>query len=171
MQITRFPFPNPHWSSLVAHLEAQNMKRWVLDDSGHPLRDVYFIVAIDEDAVVGHIAVKSQPIIIPATDGGQDTAVTDSTGAPLHETFVQTFAVEPRYRRQGCGRALQVAALDLTAQLNCYQMRSWSSVDKDANYTLKLSLGFAFHPAIDETPTGLKVRGGYFVKTVPTRSH
>ena len=47
---------------------------------------------------------------------------------------MQTFAVEPDFRRQGHGRALQLAALDMSARLGCYQMRSWSTVDKQANY-------------------------------------
>lgn len=39
-------------------------------------------------------------------------------------------------------------ALELTCALGACQMRSWSSLDKTANYALKLSLGFAAHPAV-----------------------
>jgi hypothetical protein len=61
---------------------------------------------------------------------------------------------------------LQLAALEKTRELGCFQMRSWSSLDKPANYQLKLSLGFGFHPEVQDTASGLKVSGGYFVRTV-----
>jgi hypothetical protein len=61
---------------------------------------------------------------------------------------------------------LQEAALDFAKESSCIQMRSWSSLDKPANYQLKISLGFAFHPEVQQTPSGLRVSGGYFVKRV-----
>jgi GNAT superfamily N-acetyltransferase len=70
------------------------------------------------------------------------------------------------HRRKGIGRALQEEALVITKELGCIQMRSWSSLDAMANYQLKLNLGFGFHPEIQETPSGLRVSGGYFVKRV-----
>jgi GNAT superfamily N-acetyltransferase len=109
-----------------------------------------------------------QVITIPGTEwsGGVDTPLTALDGRPLRELFVQTFAVDDAFRRQGCGRALQVAALELARTLGCYQMRSWSSLDKTANYALKLSLGFTAHPAIYEATGGQKISGVYFMKTV-----
>ena len=89
----------------------------------------------------------------------------------MRETFAQTFAVEEVYRRRGHGRALQLEALTLTKDLGAHQMRSWSSLDKQANYALKMNLGFAVCPAVYETDAGLKVSGVYFVKTVARFNH
>ena len=47
-------------------------------------------------------------------------------------------------------------------------MRSWSSLDKPANYALKLSLGFAMHPSVHDAASGYQVSGVYFVKRVDT---
>jgi hypothetical protein len=79
---------------------------------------------------------------------------------------VQTFHVNETNRRSGLGERLQQHALTVTRDLGCYQMRSWSSLDRDANYLLKLKLGFAAHPAVYKTESGLEVSGIYFVKKV-----
>ncbi len=172
MQIIRVLTTDHHWLAVVAHLRRVEMGRWVLDDHDSALPDVHFIAAINDKQVIGHIALKRQPIIIPSTEwaGGKETTLTLQDGKVLFEAFVQTFAVEEVYRRHGYGRELQLAALELTSDLSCYQMRSWSSLDKNANYALKLSLGFAFHPARSEASDGLQISGGYFVKTAPTQS-
>ena len=44
-------------------------------------------------------------------------------------------------------------------------MRSWSSLDKPANYALKLALGFAVHPGYDYVARLDKwVPGAFFIK-------
>lgn len=169
MPVDRFAPDDALWPAYVAHLQRIGQARWVVDADGQPLAaDAHFLGVIIGENVVGHISLKVQPILIPATEwaGGQATPLAGPDGDPLRETFVQTFAVEEVHRRQGYGRALQLAALDLTRDLGCYQMRSWSSLDKPANYALKLSLGFAAHPAKSDTPAGYAVSGVYFVKTV-----
>ena len=105
---------------------------------------------------------------MPATEwsGGEARSLTFGDGEPLYEMFVQTFAVEAAFRRRGHGRALQQAALALTAERGCHQMRSWSSLDKPEKYALKLALGFAVHPAISEAGNGQQISGVYFIKTV-----
>ena len=75
-----------------------------------------------------------------------------------------TFGVEAPQRCRGLGRALQEAALEWTRERGCLQMRSWSSIDKPENYTLKLSLGFAMLPAVHDAASGYPVSGVYFVK-------
>ena len=143
------------------------MARWVFDN-GQPAPDVYLLGVMAVEQVIGHISLRVQALVIPPTawSTGQDHTLRRSTGEPLRETFVNTFAVDETHRRQGCGRALQIAALDLTRELGCYQMRSWSSLDKTANYALKISLGFAVYPAVQETGDGQLISGVYFVKTV-----
>ena len=155
------------WEALRAHLARVDMESWVIDKAGRPVPDVYFLGVVDNEYVVGHISIKLQDIIIPATEwgGGIERPLTKDDRR-LTETFVQTFAVDEAHRRRGHGRILQLAALDLTKEIGAYQMRSWSSLDKLGNYMLKLNLGFAAHPAIYETATGLRVSGVYFVKVV-----
>jgi len=121
-----------------------------------------------EDQVVADLTLLKCPIEVPSSEwaGDRDRLLRDESGQPLYETFVQTFHVAEEHRRKGYGRALQLEALQVTKELGCIQMRSWSSLDKPANYQLKLSLGFGFHPEIQQTASGLKVSGGYFVKRV-----
>ena len=123
---------------------------------------------VEADQVIGHISVRVQNLVIPPIEwnAGQEHVLRRSGGDPLRETFVNTFAVDETHRRQGYGRALQIAALNLTREQGCYQMRSWSSLDKTANYALKISLGFAVLPAVYRADSGQQISGAYFVKTV-----
>jgi GNAT superfamily N-acetyltransferase len=166
--IDRFTPEHPLWPALLAHLARAEMARWVVTADGLPLPGLCFLGAVGDGQVIGHISLKMQVITIPATEwsGGADIPLTAPDGRPLRELFVQTFAVDDASRRQGCGRALQLAALDLARTSGCYQVRSWSSLDKTANYALKLSLGFAAHPAIYETTGGQPISGVYFIKAV-----
>jgi GNAT superfamily N-acetyltransferase len=58
------------------------------------------------------------------------------------------FGVRPDRRRQGIGRSLQLKLLERAAELGCYQARSVTSVEREANLRLKLALGFAVTPTI-----------------------
>jgi GNAT superfamily N-acetyltransferase len=140
----------------------------VLDEDDQPHANIYFLGIKHADEVIASLTLKRQPITIPASawGGGETHWLRGSYNLPLEELFVQTFTVEEAHRRQGHGEALQRAGLALAAELGCYQLRSWSSLDRTANYALKLKLGFAAHPAIFTTDTGLEVSGVYFVKTV-----
>lgn len=162
-------FPSdPLWSAYVDHLERHNMARWVLGRDRQPRPGLVFLGIPHDKAIVGHICLKLQPITLPpvAENANHPIALLDADDRPLTELFVQTFAVDDDRRRRGCGRSLQLDALRLTRELGCYQMRSWSSADKVANYALKISLGFAVHPATQNTPTGGPIGGVYFVRTV-----
>ena len=63
------------------------------------------------------------------------------------------------------GRALQEAALRLSKELGCYQLRSHSSGDKTANHQLKLAMGFALHRIV----RGEDRLGGYFIMPLRTQ--
>ncbi|NDJ84953.1 MAG: GNAT family N-acetyltransferase [Chloroflexi bacterium] len=156
------------WPALVEHLLRVDMARWVIDTNAHPLPAAYFLGAFAGAEIIGHISIRTQIVTVPKTDwsAGYNHRLTDAFSKPLTETFVQTFAVEEAYRRQGYGRALQLAALQLTRTLGAYQLRSWSSLDKSENYMLKISLGFAAYPAIFVTEDGKQISGVYFVQVV-----
>lgn len=169
MSILELTPAHPLWADYCAHLSDAEQARWVLDEDNQPLQDaLIFLAALDGEEITGSLTLIRQQIVIPSSKWAKerDRILRDASGTPLEETFVQTFFVNSRHRRQGHGRDLQLAALQKTRQLGCFQMRSWSSLDKPANYQLKLNLGFAFQPEIQVTPSGLKVSGGYFIRTV-----
>jgi len=168
MTVERITPDDGLWPDCVNHLKRVNMARWVIEHDSDLIEGLICLGYIRDNKVIGHITFRVQDIICPATEwsGGEAMPVPGADGQPLKETYVYTFAVEEKYRRQGCGRAIQLSALGWTRRLGCYQMRSWSSTDKTANYALKLSLGFAVHPGTYETASGYPVSGVYFVKTV-----
>ncbi|MGD2028216.1 MAG: GNAT family N-acetyltransferase [Anaerolineales bacterium] len=157
------------WQGLVDHLNACGQAKWVLDEDGNPKEEcLYFLGVQVSETIAGSLTLKKQEIVIPHTEWADDydRLMKGKGGLPLYETFVQTFFIDEDHRRRGHGEALQLAALEKTRALGCYQMRSWSSLDKDANYHLKLKLGFGFHPEVQVTSSGLAVSGGYFVRAV-----
>lgn len=156
------------WSALADHLDRVEMTRWALTADGQPLPDMSFLAIPDDDSIVGHISLRRQPLSMPPTLWSNHAShpVLGSDNSPLQETFIHTFCVEHAYRRRGYGRALQEAALEWTRELGAYQMRSWSSLDKPANDVLKLSLGFAVHPATQQAASGELISGVFFLKTV-----
>jgi GNAT superfamily N-acetyltransferase len=166
--IEQFTPAHSLWSAYIAHLNRVKMALWVVDENEHPKPGIYFLGVITGSQIIGHISLQLQAIIIPRTEwgGGGPSSLVDAIGVPLRETFVQTFAVDEEHRRKGYGRELQIAALTMTKELGAYQMRSWSSSDKPANYALKISLGFSAHPTIYTTDSGLEVSGVYFIKTL-----
>lgn len=150
----------------VQHLKRVKMARHCLVNDAPKPDSHYFGVMVNE-RVVGHIALRLQPLLVPASKSTEGESVhLTRDGVPLMETFVQTFAVEEDFRRRGYGRCLQEAAIQKTRELGCYQMRSWSSGDRLANYALKLSLGFAVLPASYPVPGGETISGVYFVMRV-----
>jgi len=169
MHISRLDPDHPLWQALAAHLAANGDAHWVLDEGGRPKNDsLVFLAAQVDEQTVGSLTLLRQPIEIPATKwaGDRDLSLRDAGGSVLYELFVQTFSVDEAHRRKGIGRALQEEALRQAQMMGCYQLRSWSSLDRIANYPLKLGLRFAFHPAIYQTDSGLKVSGGYFIQVV-----
>jgi GNAT superfamily N-acetyltransferase len=132
--------------------------------------DVFAFGAFDGAELVGDISVKAQPVEVPP---GVPVPILElpieslreAAGRELREGFVQSFAVEEAHRRRGLGRRLQLAALAECRRRGFYQMRSWSSLDKPANYALKLALGFAVHPGYDYVARlGKWVPGAFFIK-------
>ena len=168
--INQYRYDTPDWPAYAAHLEGGNDARWVLDEGGQPKKTgLICLGALWEDKLIGQLTLLPQPITIPETEwaGERDRTLRNQDSQPHTETLVQTFRVLEAYRRKGVGTALQLEALRITKEFGCLQMRSWSSLDKhDSNYQLKLNLGFGFHPAVQVTPGGKEISGGYFIKRV-----
>jgi GNAT superfamily N-acetyltransferase len=68
----------------------------------------------------------------------------------LIEAKVISFGVLPDYRNQGVGRALQEKAMELARLTGCYQLRSRSRYLAQANHHLKISLGSAIQPSLED---------------------
>lgn len=169
MQVFHYSPKKPNWQAYLTHLHHNDQARWVLDKRNRPKFEKMVFLGIEQDnSVIASLTLKVQPIVIPATEwaGGKETVLKGADGKTLTETFVQTFHVVEAYRRRGLGEQLQQQALAATRDLGCYQMRSWSSLDRGTNYQLKLKLGFAAHPAVFTTDGGLQVSGIYFVAKV-----
>lgn len=161
-----FTLAHDGWQAYLAHLDGSGMMQHALD-AGLPKADTTYIGIYKEDIVIGHISIKRQALVVPASYLTDDKPLSLYRNEhQLYETFVQTFAVEESHRRQGHGRALQEAALEQTQAMGCCQMRSWSSADKYANYGLKLSMGFGVYPALYPIPGGKPISGVYFVMQV-----
>lgn len=167
MAVVRITSEHPLWLAFVMHLGKHETARFVLQEDGSPQPGMQYLAAAIGDRIVGNLCLRYQPIAIPPADpDGEPTPLIGPGGQPFTELFVCEFAVDQEYRRQGHGRELQLAGMALARELGCYQMRSWSSLDKEANYALKMSLGFALHPAVQTLSTGEKLRGAYFVMRV-----
>lgn len=166
-RLREFVSTGKDWQSFTRHLASVKMLNHATHN-GEPKPDCFYLGIAVAEAVIGHISFRKQPLIIPASHlcGSEEHLLTRHDGATLYEAFVQTFAVEEAHRRSGYGRVLQEAALQKAGELGCYQMRSWSSADKDANYALKISLGFAVSPALYPMPGGAPISGVYFVKRI-----
>lgn len=120
----------------------------------------YRLVALQDNQVVGVLQFAVLPI------GPEVNCPTLSlNGQTLVEAKIHAFAVHPAYRNQGIGTALQKRAILLAKQLGCYQLASYSSYGRDANYHVKLSLGFAVQPEVH----GNQETGVYFIMPLSNR--
>jgi len=132
-----------------------------------------FVLGVFDGAeLIAHLAVLLQPLVHRADEPIallelDNESFTDAYPPGLIEGFVQTFDVEEPYRRRGTGSRLQLTALEESRRRGAHQLRSWSSLDRPANYALKIALGFAVHPGHSYLPAQDRwVRGVYFVKPV-----
>ena len=91
--------------------------------------------------------------------------LTDRNGNELTEAKIRAFHVDALHRNRGIGTALQRLVLAMARDLGCFQVRSRSATSRDANYAIKIKLGYACHPAIRTLRSGDET-GVYWVKRV-----
>jgi GNAT superfamily N-acetyltransferase len=101
----------------------------------------YLLAALQDQQVVGFLQFAAMPI---GAEFKCPTLTLD--GQTLVEAKIHGFAVHPAFRNRGIGTSLQRGAIEWARQLGCYQLASQSSYDREANYHVKLSLGFAVQP-------------------------
>jgi GNAT superfamily N-acetyltransferase len=83
----------------------------------------------------------------------------ERNGTPIAEAKINAFAVSSKMQNLGIGKLLQKAVLSHAKEQSCFQVASYSTYDKLANYAVKLSLGFCIQP---ETQTD-GTKGCYFL--------
>jgi GNAT superfamily N-acetyltransferase len=152
-RIEEWPDTHPDWPALMACVQAEDQLNWV-NFSAEFHRSSHMVVALWHEEVIGFLRLVTQEI-----GSDMDASSVLYRGEVLIEAKILAFGVKPDYRRQGIGRALQTAAIDLARRLGCYQLRSHSSGWNKANHQLKLSMGFGVHPEI----RGEDRAGAYFV--------
>jgi GNAT superfamily N-acetyltransferase len=101
----------------------------------------HLLAALQDAHVVGFLQFAVMPIGPEA-----NCPVLTLDGQTLLEAKIHAFAVDPGLRNHGIGSALQKRAITWARQLGCYQLASQSAYDREANYHVKLSLGFAVQP-------------------------
>lgn len=114
----------------------------------------HLLVALDDGQVAGAIRFAVQPIGPEAR-----CPVVHLRGTPLTEAKIHVFAVRPASRDRGIGTQLQRWVIARARDLGCHQVASYSCYDKEANYHIKLSLGFAAQPEVH----GDNEQGVYFL--------
>ncbi len=120
----------------------------------------YRLVALRQDQGTGTLRVAGllQFAVLPiGPEINCPTLTLD--GRTLTEAKIHAFAVHPDFRCQGIGTALQKYAIRLAPRLGCYQLASYSAYGRDANFHVKLSLGFAVQPEVH----GDNEMGVYFI--------
>ena len=114
----------------------------------------YLFVALSQNKVVGFIRYCRQPIgpeaKCPPIKVGTDV---------LWEAKINAFAVDLDFRGMNIGKTLQQIVLSSAKKLGCYQVASYSTLDKVQNYSVKLSLGFGVQ--METQLSG--VQGAYFI--------
>jgi len=144
---------HPRWEELGSFIAAQGQTNWVNFKADFH-KSSHLLVARQGDQMTGFLRYVIQEI-----GPDMDCLPVLLDGVPLTEAKVLAFAVDPAYRRQGIGRALQEALLDRARAAGCYQVRSHSGGSNEANHQLKLAMNFGVHPAV----RGEDNRAVYFI--------
>ena len=141
------------WEQLLALIAELNQMDW-LTFRAEWHASSHLLVAQHNDEIVGFLRFVVQDI-------GPDAGCPPVRwkGKALREARVIAFGVSPAWRGQRIGRVLQETLQERARATGCYQIRSHSSGDNQANPHLKLSLGYGVHPII----RGEDQRGVYFV--------
>ena len=143
------------WRHLWPVVELLNQQRYVQVQAGH-FRSSHVLAALVNDRPVGFLRFVVQRI---GEDEGRPPIL--FLGRTLFEAKIIAFGVLPKERNRGIGRALQQEAVRHAHELNCCQVRSRSNYGNDANYHLKISLGFGIQPSLEKDSV-------YFVKALST---
>lgn len=159
-QIEKWTVDHPRYADFLACVTASAPEQMqFLQESYFQTFPCYLLVALQEGQVAGFLQFAVLPI---GPEFNCPTLILD--GKTLVEAKIHAFAVHPSFRDRGIGTALQKGAIRWARQLGCYQLASQSAYDKEANYHVKLSLGFAVQPERH----GENEKGVYFIMPLKT---
>lgn len=134
---------SPNYAQLLSVAAAVGQAKYLATTFEYALASVV-LGAFEGHSCLGFLRFLIQVL---GAEKGRPPIVVD--GAPLLEGYVEAFAVLPDYRRRGIGQQLQTAGLHLCRQKGCYQMRSRSPATSRENYLLKLKMGYAIQPSLE----------------------
>ena len=144
------------WKQLWTVIEQLEQQPYIEVQAGH-FRSSHMFAALVEGRPVGFLRFVVQRL---GEDEGRPPIV--FRDEVLYEAKIIAFGVLPEERNQGIGRSLQQKAMKRAEALGCCQVRSRSDYGNDANYHLKMSLGFGIQPSLEDDSV-------YFVKALPAR--
>jgi len=153
VQIEEWTPEHPRWGEVEAAIAQLGQRNWVSFVADWH-RSSHLLVALADDEVAGFLRYVCQPI---GPDADCPALMWKET--ELLEAKILAFGVLPSRRRQGLGRALQLACIEQARAQQCHQVRSHSSGESGENHRLKLALGFAAQPVV----RGNDRSGVYFV--------
>ena len=152
---------HPRWQEFVTCLKnvAPEQEPFIFGEYYRSYQ-TYLFIALQLDEVVGFLRFAVQPI-------GPEAKCPPlyKNDVQLTEAKIHAFAVREKARGQGIGTALQKRAIYRAKGLDCYQVASYSSYGRDANYHIKLSLGFGAQPEVH----GDNEKGVYFIMPLQNR--
>jgi GNAT superfamily N-acetyltransferase len=142
-QIEEWDSSHPRYAEFMACLEAVAPEQapFVAGGGFFNTFPCVLLVALQGQQIAGFLRFAVLPI---GPEAHCPTLTLD--GQVLVEAKIHAFAVHPDFRNQGIGTALQRHAIRRATQLGCYQLASYSAYGRDANYHVKLALGFAVQP-------------------------
>ena len=105
----------------------------------------HILVALSDDQPVGVLR-----FVVQRLGEDEERPPIVFKGETLIEGKVISFGVVPKYRNQGIGRALQERAVELAREKGCYQLRSRSWYQSQANFHLKMSMGSGIQPSLQD---------------------
>lgn len=150
---------HPDWPQLASLIAELGQSNWVAFEAAWHLSS-HLLVAHQAGEPIGFLRYVIQEIGVE-----EDQPAVTLQGKKLTEAKVIAFGVASKHRRLGIGRLLQEKLIEQGKAKGCYQIRSHSSASNQANHQLKLSMGFAMHPLINDG----KKDGAYFLLPLSSR--
>jgi GNAT superfamily N-acetyltransferase len=131
----------PAYDAVLQLAEALDQKRYVVRESPHAKQRILLGAFDEDDRLIGFLFTMVQ--VLGAEEGCSPIR---KNGKVLLESYVEAFGVLPERRRMGIGQR-QERAMQMAADLGCYQVRSRSPSSARKNYALKLKMGYVLHPS------------------------
>ena len=144
------------WPQFLSVVELLNQERFVQVQAEH-FQSNHLLAALVDEQPVGFLR-----FVVQRLGEDEERPPIVFRGQTLCEAKIIAFGVLPQERNREIGRSLQREAMKRAQELNCCQVRSRSAYGKDANFHLKISLGFGIQPSLENDSV-------YFVKSLLTR--